>query len=299
MKTKDIVRRYVDVLGRLSNNKRATFDQLLHAIEAKDENLGITRRTFQRMIDDIDEIFRIRIKSDREGFYYIEHNQSEEDQIKLTQSFHFINYQKHFENYEKHIAFDSQCMVGQEYIYDIRTAIKECITVEIEYRKYTTKTEIEKRLIDPYGLKEYQGRWYIVGYDRDKNAKRTFGLDRIKGLKMSEMRFLMPKDFNIKDYFKNSIGTIVLEDETPELIELLFTPKLAGYVKNMPIHPSQKIEYEDHTGLIIRIRAHNSIELINELMIYSDDVRVLRPLKLKKALRKRAEQILENNKLED
>ena len=67
----------------------------------------------------------------------------------------------------------------------------------------------------------------------------------------------------------------------------------------MPIHISQKIEHEDHTGLVIRLRAHNSIELINELMIYSDDVRVLRPLKLKKALRKRAEQILENNKLED
>jgi predicted DNA-binding transcriptional regulator YafY len=63
----------------------------------------------------------------------------------------------------------------------------------------------------------------------------------------------------------------------------------------MPLHPSQKIVEESSEGIRIRFRAYISVELVNELMNYSDDVRVLKPIRLKKMLLKRAEQILKNN----
>ncbi len=299
MKARYIVKRYVDILGRLSNGKKANFDQLISVIESQDEQLSFTRRTFQRMLQDIEWIFHISIKCDKDGFYYIANNESEEEQVKLAQSFQFINYQKHFENFERHISYDTQCIVGQEYIYDIQTAIKDKNSLELIYDKFTSEKNGSKgRIIDPYGLKEYKGRWYLLGKDRDKNELRIFGLDRISRLVLSEYRFSMPRDFDIKTFFKDAIGTSVLQDEVAEFIELMFSNKLAGYIKNMPIHPSQKILTESNDGIHIRFRSYISIELVNELMMYSDDIKVIKPERLRKKLIKRAEEILLNNSFE-
>ena len=296
MKARYIVKRYVDIIGRLSNNKRASFEQLIMVIESQDEQMSFTRRTFQRMLQDIEWIFHIRIKCDKDGFYYIAQDDSDSDKIKLAQSFHFINYQKHFENFQKHIAYDTQCIVGQEYIYDIQTAIKERNCIEIDYEKFNLdQPKADHRLIDPYGLKEYKGRWYLLGKDREKGELRVFGLDRISSLSISELRFNLPAQFNIHTYFKDAIGTMVIQDDVSEFVELMFTNKLAGYIKNMPIHPSQKIVEESSKGIHVRFRTYLSVELVNELMAYSDDVKVIKPPRLRKMLLKRAEQILKNN----
>lgn len=296
MKARYIVKRYVDIVGRLSNNKRANFDQLITVIESQDEQMSFTRRTFQRMLQDIEWIFHIKIKCDKDGFYYIAQDDSDADKIKLAQSFHFINYQKHFENFQKHIAYDAQCIVGQEFIYDIQTAIKDKKCIEIDYEKYNLNaSKADHRIIEPYGLKEYKGRWYLLGKDKDKNELRVFGLDRISTLNISELRFSFPSSFDIHHYFKDAIGTMVIQDDVSEFVELVFTSKLAGYIKNMPIHPSQKILEETSEGIHVRFRTYLSVELVNELMIYSDDVKVIKPLRLRKMLLKRAEQILKNN----
>lgn len=295
MKARYIVKRYVDILGRLSNGKRASFEQLIAVIESQDEQMTFTRRTFQRMLQDIEWIFYIQIKCDKNGFYYIAQDDSDSEKIKLAQSFQFINYQKHFENFEKHIAFDTQCIQGQQYIYDIQMAIKERNAIEFLYKKYTANPTSERRIIEPYGLKEYKGRWYMVGKDRAINEIRIFGLDRILKLDMLSSRFKMPSNFNIHQYFKEAIGTIVPKDGVSEIIELHFSNQTAGLVRNMPIHSSQKILEENEGGLSIRLRTYISVELVNELMNYSDDVKVVKPLRLRKMLLKRAEQIKENN----
>lgn len=295
MKTKYIVKRYMDILGRLSNGKKAKFEQLVAVIESTDEQLKITQRTLQRVIQDIQEIFRIVIRSDREGFYYIVTDDSEEDQLRMMQTLQFVNYQKHIEGFEKYVSYDTQCMVGQQYIYDIKTAIKERTSIEIVYDKYALDKENEIRSIEPYGLKEYRGRWYLVGNDRAKNEIRTFGLDRIRQLQFSNSRFTMPRNFSVKSHFQSAIGTYVLYDDVAELIEVSVSHRLAGYIRNMPIHSSQKIIKENMEGITIQFRAYVTVELVNELLIYSDDMVVHKPSRLKKRLVKRAQQILENN----
>ena len=125
MKVSYIVKRYIAILGRLSNQKKANFQQLMDAIERMGgEDMIISQRTFQRMINDIEDLFQVSIKCDRAGFYYILEDASDMQHSKITQSLHFFNYQKHLENFENHIAYDKSCMVGQQYLYDIQNAIK-------------------------------------------------------------------------------------------------------------------------------------------------------------------------------
>ena len=269
MKVSYIVKRYIAILGRLSNQKKANFQQLMDAIERMGgEDMIISQRTFQRMINDIEDLFQVSIKCDRAGFYYILEDASDMQHSKITQSLHFFNYQKHLENFENHIA----------------------------YAKYNPQERNSaKRELAPYGLKEFKGRWYLVGKDLAKNELRIFGLDRIDNLEASSRRALIPKDFSIHKYFKHSIGSSVDSEDISEFVELTFSPKLAGYIKNFPIHPSQLILSDTNEGVLIKLRTYINLELVNELMLYSDDVKIIKPTRLKKMMIKRHEEFLKNN----
>lgn len=297
MKVSYIVKRYIAILGRLSNNKKATFQQLIDAIERMGgEESIISQRTFQRMINDIEDLFHVRIKCDRAGFYYIFDDKSDFQNTKITQSLQFFNYQKYLENFESHISYDKTCLVGQQFLYDIQNAIKEKVCIEFNYTKYNSKSNpTEQRLVAPYGLKEYKGRWYLVGKDMEKDGMRIFGLDRISNLMETERRMTIPSDFNIHNFFKHSIGISIDNDDISEIIELEFSSKLSGFIINFPLHPSQQIILEDKKYIQIRLRSYINLELVNELMQFSDDVKVLKPQKLKRMLIKRAEDILKNN----
>ncbi len=52
--------------------------------------------------------------------------------------------------------------------------------VSFAYRK-PGEREPMRRHIEPWGLRQRRGRWYLVGHDRDREAVRVFRLGRISG----------------------------------------------------------------------------------------------------------------------
>jgi predicted DNA-binding transcriptional regulator YafY len=51
--------------------------------------------------------------------------------------------------------------------------------VRFAYRKAHEPGTAERRTVDPYALVHRRGRWYLVGRDHDRDARRAFRLDRI------------------------------------------------------------------------------------------------------------------------
>ncbi|MGA0877697.1 MAG: helix-turn-helix transcriptional regulator [Ilumatobacteraceae bacterium] len=59
------------------------------------------------------------------------------------------------------------------------------------------------RRVDPYGLLARTGWWYLVGFDHEAGALRTFRVDRIEGSVAAgpENSFAVPTDFDIRSAF--------------------------------------------------------------------------------------------------
>ncbi|RMI32417.1 YafY family transcriptional regulator [Nocardia stercoris] len=57
-------------------------------------------------------------------------------------------------------------------------AIDEGRAVRFEHRGSHSAPYL-MRDVEPWGVVTHQGRWYLVGHDRDRNAQRTFRLSRI------------------------------------------------------------------------------------------------------------------------
>ncbi|MFT4011403.1 MAG: WYL domain-containing protein [Nocardioidaceae bacterium] len=59
-------------------------------------------------------------------------------------------------------------------------ALSSRTPIGFDYRK-AEAIEINRRLVQPWGVVSYRGRWYVVGFDCDREAPRLFRLSRIVG----------------------------------------------------------------------------------------------------------------------
>lgn len=51
----------------------------------------------------------------------------------------------------------------------------------VRFRYAPAGRDVSSRTVDPHALVHRRGRWYLVGFDHDRQARRAFRLDRISG----------------------------------------------------------------------------------------------------------------------
>jgi predicted DNA-binding transcriptional regulator YafY len=74
-----------------------------------------------------------------------------------------------------------------------------CVCLEYQSREATT------RIIEPYGIAGYEGRWYIVGFCRLRQDIRVFRLDRIQSATILEESFQRPPSFDLQKYIQEGL----------------------------------------------------------------------------------------------
>jgi len=62
----------------------------------------------------------------------------------------------------------------------VKNAVLERIPVAFTYRT-ASSGEVATRHVQPWGIASWHGRWYLSGFDTDRNAPRVFRLGRIDG----------------------------------------------------------------------------------------------------------------------
>jgi predicted DNA-binding transcriptional regulator YafY len=83
------------------------------------------------------------------------------------------------------------------------TAIRTRHTVAFRYESHDHVAS--HREVEPYGIVHIDGRWYLVGQCRLRDALRTFRLDRVSELEVSPELFYRPSDFDAKAHLLKSM----------------------------------------------------------------------------------------------
>ena len=185
---------------------------------------------------------------------------------------------------------------GGRHINLLIQAIKSKQACEFHYIKHNQpeSTIIKKRIVSPLGLKEHSKTWYLIGLDKASNDIRIFALDRIENLDFNNEKYLKPKGFALKEYFKHSFGISVQNDKKPDKILLRIKPPCLEYIMNFPWHWSQKIEEHKENEIIISFQVHESHELVKEILGWGLSIEVLAPSSLRKRVLSELEKALEN-----
>ncbi|MGW1066620.1 helix-turn-helix transcriptional regulator [Streptomyces aureus] len=82
------------------------------------------------------------------------------------------------------------------YLTAVADAVWNGRVLDVRYRRWREPTDVERRL-EPYGLVLKAGRWYVVAGP----GPRTFRVDQILGLTVSDEEFIRPGDFDLAAYW--------------------------------------------------------------------------------------------------
>jgi predicted DNA-binding transcriptional regulator YafY len=106
----------------------------------------------------------------------------------------------------------------------LRRAVREHRSVRMDYQS-SQVPHATQRGLDPYALVHRWGWWYVIGFCHVHREVRTFRVDRISEIALSEMTFSPAQDFNLKAYLKNEMQA------QPQMVaRLRFEPAFAHLI---------------------------------------------------------------------
>lgn len=198
---------------------------------------------------------------------------------------------------ERYILLDNnKNFKGSEYLSDLYQSIKEREVLKITYKPFNVENPIEN-IKHPYFLKEYNNRWYLVGWNEELQLISHFGLERIMSVeKTKNKKFISKYRKEALNLYNNIVGVTKPHNSKLEKIHLWLHPKTAPYILTKPIHQSQKVIKSDKKGTIISLKLIVNFELRKFILAQGGRVKVLKPKSLKDEIIREIEQNLKNYK---
>lgn len=241
----------------------------------------LSRRTFCNHRDMAEELFSVNISCDPQTFeYYIDDEGTNSESVtnwlldSVTMNDVLVGAREITDR-----IFVENVPSAREYLSTIIDALKEHHPVRFDYHPYTRSMPTKGIVIQPYFLKLFKQRWYMIGWVPSDQKIKTYALDRVKKAKVLSQTFEEDPTFDISGYFKHSYG-IVVTHNAPRKVVLKTNPKRAKYLRALPLHDSQTETVSDKFSLFT-YHMRITEDFVAELLSYGPEITVLEPPELR------------------
>ena len=294
---KDLFNRYIWLVDTIYRADGITFEEINEKWlkNSMSEGLDLPLKTFHNHRKAIEDMFDINIVCDKRGGYkyYIENaDDMEKGGVRtwLLNTFAVNNLINESHHLKRRIVFE-QIPSGQNFLTPVIEAMRDGMSIEIKYKSFWRQDEYTTE-VEPYFVKVFKQRWYLIARNKVKDAIRIYALDRIHALAQTGNAFVMPKDFSPEEYFYNSFGIISQDNCPPEIVELKVYGTQKEYFRTLPLHHSQE-EVENADGYsIFRYYLSPTYDFIQEILSHGCEVEVLSPQHLRDEVRSHAATIV-------
>ena len=179
------------------------------------------------------------------------------------------------------LQFEKVAYTGQDYVMVLFDFIQKQRTTSFDYQPF--QKESTERTVFPIFLKEYNHRWFLVGYDREVQQYQNYALDRIVSRpKLADWRPQVERLPDAVTYFQNLIG-VTLEGELAQVLVRIWKPR-ANYIRTKPWHSSQREVEETGEWIDFQWQVLLNRELKARILELGADAEVLRPSELRQAI---------------
>lgn len=295
-----IIKRLEILIQLLKNHPYRTKEELIKRLNT-DYDLPVTPRTLERDFSALSTDFGIEVQYDRRRNGYAI---SEADNDRVSNFLQFAGRiylgellkegLKEFNDLRENVILeDGSGFEGVQLIQPFLLAISKKREVQFVHENYQKGTHSNYR-ITPLQLREYQGRWYIVGVPKGGNHIKTFGIERVSGLEILGFTKIKTSAYSLQlEKFDSIIGLNYDEAKEKELIELAVSGEQYKYLKTLPLHPTQQFESDMSGGRVkISLYLFPNYELKMQLLRLGDKIEVLAPKSLRKEIRNTLHQAL-------
>ncbi|HEY9218515.1 MAG TPA: WYL domain-containing protein, partial [Phenylobacterium sp.] len=164
----------------------------------------------------------------------------------------------------------------------VREAVKSLKTLRFRYEGGSLPGRV--REVTPLGLLFGRSN-YLVAAEGAGGEPRTWRLDRVHDIAVTERTASRPESFSLQDFADESFG--IYHDAVEEVV-LRIRPHGADDALGWRFHSNQRIEPQPDGSVRVSFRASGMLELAWHLFTWGDKVEILAPASLKRMM---AEQI--------
>ena len=279
---KNLLNKYVWLVETIYKTKRISFEEInlrwLDNDMSEDKPLSI--RTFHKWRIAIEEMFGLIIENEKGGQYryYIENADDLKNGSMRSWLFNTLtvsNLMMESVSIKNKILFE-EIPDGEQYLPVILEALKKNTLLEMTYQSFW-RDEANTFTVEPYCLKAFKQRWYLVARSPYYDKIMIYALDRVRELEATDLHFDYPEDFDAKAYFEDCFGIIADQNYDVETVKLKVAAGQANYLRSLPLHPSQKeIESNDEYS-IFTVRLRPTFDFRQEILMMGSDIEVLEP----------------------
>lgn len=288
--------RYIWLLDTLLNSNPLTIDEINMLWEDCPTSDGqpIPLRTFHEHRKGIKEMFGVEIVCDRSrgNVYYVKNPEVLDEQRLSKWLLRKYSIPQDFATFNgmKDRIMLEEIPLGTAFLDSIIETMKQNLELQVDYQRFENEKEEHLQMfhIQPYALRAFNHRWYLLGYLKEQNGLRTIALDRILDLKVLTDSFKLPEDFDVRKYFADVVGVYVNEDIPVTKVKIRAYGIQADYLRSTPLHKSQSECRSKHGEFAeFTYRLCITPELMSQLLAMGEKVEVLEPEELRKKMKER------------
>jgi predicted DNA-binding transcriptional regulator YafY len=164
----------------------------------------------------------------------------------------------------------------------VATAVLDRKQLSFEYRARSTD-ERTRRTVSPQRLTHYRDNWYLDAWDADRDALRSFSVDRISEAKVLEDQARDLPDEDLDRHLASSYGIF---SGTPKgWATILFSAKAARWVADEHWHSQQQGRFLPDGRYELKVPYSAGRELLMDVMHYGSDAEIVEPASLREQAR--------------
>lgn len=290
MRNIDTFRQYIWLVNTIQRFRRISYGDIKRLWKDSDMNEGkpLSRTTFYRLRQSIKEMFGVCIESDNRHQYFISNPEalsgnSTQNWMLRTLTVNSILLDG--------LSIKDQLLLedipsGLEHLETIINAIKVHHTLRMSYKKFSD-SEPYSTFIEPYCLKLFHQRWYLLGKSEKRGGNLSvFALDRMTELSETEREFILDPDFDAETFFKNYFGVIPDQKVQVDRIVLRAYSPMDDYLRTLPLHHSQREIATEKECALFEYQLAPTRDFIQAILKEGQELEVVEPESLWKKIRK-------------
>jgi proteasome accessory factor B len=153
--------------------------------------------------------------------------------------------------------------------------------VTFDYRSLK-KGNLERRRVRPYHLGCMANQWYLIGFDCEREAVRTFALARLEAVRETGISFEKPKGFSVAEMFSGSFSAF--QTGKVERVVLRLDGFAARLAAERKWHPSQELRADKDGSAELRLEVTVAPDLENWILSWGQHAEVLKPKSLREKI---------------
>ncbi|MGM9842275.1 MAG: WYL domain-containing protein [Candidatus Limisoma sp.] len=281
----NLLTKYIWLLETIQRFGRITRGEIseLWASSPYGDGQKMPRRTFYNYREAIEELFGIRIGYNSSTFeYYIESDTTGTDLGDwLINSMSVNNMLTDAADVSNRIMVED-VPSARQFLPTIIDAMKKSLRIEFHYQPFEVGKSRKKIILEPYFLRLFRQRWYVIGYNNTDHKIKTYSLDRVKIVTILDRPFTMP-DIDVHEFFKDCFGITTSRGNAQHVL-LKVEATQAKYLRALPLHSSQQEQICDGYS-IFTYKVHLTYDFQQQIMSMGDKVEVVGPPQLRTMVR--------------